>query len=149
MDRLRVTQGTALRDLDRVYVADEVTDGRVRGRQLLPVTFATVLPRDRHQVAVRDQQGYASPTDRRVRVIVDLAAGHHRGPFVEQPHEGADQPGLALTALAEHDDVVPGQQRPLDLGNDGVVEADDARQRWLAGGESADQVLPDLGLDTA
>jgi len=44
---------------------------------------------------------------------------------------------------------VAGEQRPLDLGDNRVVEADDARQRRFAGGEAGDQVLPDLGLDGA
>ena len=64
--------------------------------------------------------------DRRVRVLVELAAGDHRRPLVEQADEGADQPGLALAALAEQHEVVAGQQRALDLGQHGVVEADDA-----------------------
>ena len=36
--------------------------------------------------------------------------------------------GLALPALTEQHDVVAGEQGTLDLGDDGLVEADDARQ---------------------
>ena len=44
----------------------------------------------------------------------------------------ADQPGLALAALAEQDDVVPGEQRPLEVGQHGLVEPDDAGEARLA-----------------
>ncbi len=69
----------------------------------------------------------------RVRMVVDLATGDNRGPLVEQAEQRADQPGLALTAFAEQDEVVSGEQRALDLGDDGVVEADDAREGRLTG----------------
>ena len=89
------------------------------------------------------------PHDGRVRVVVDLAAGDDRRPLVEQADEGADQAGLALPALAEQHEVVAGEQGALDLGDDGVVEADDAGQGRGAGGEAGDEVLADLGLDAA
>ena len=68
-------------------------------------------------------------------------------PLVEQADQGADQPGLALAALAEQDHVVAGEQGPLDLGEHGLVEADDAGQGGLAGGQPGQQVVADLGLD--
>ena len=71
--------------------------------------------------------------DRRVRVVVDLAAGDDRRPLVEQADQRPDQPGLALPALAEEDDVVAGEQGALDLGQHGVVEADDAREGEVPG----------------
>ena len=68
-----------------------------------------------------------------VRVVVDLAARDLRTPLVEQADQGAHQAGLALAALAEQHQVVAGQQRGLQLGQDGVVEADDAGKGGLAG----------------
>nr|BFE83629.1 hypothetical protein GCM10020093_062300 [Planobispora longispora] len=82
-------------------------------------------------------------------MVVDLAAVHDRGPLVEQPGDGADEPGLALAALAQQDEVVPGEKRPLQLGQDGVVEADDAREPRLPRPEAGQEVLADLGLDGA
>ena len=61
-----------------------------------------------------------------VGVLVQLGAGDHRRPLVEQADDGADQAGLALAALAEQDDVVAGEQGALEVGQHGVVEADDA-----------------------
>src|SRR4029077_17951587 len=74
-------------------------------------------------------------------------AGDDRDPFVEQADERAHEPGLALAALAQKDDVVPGEQGALQLGYDGVVEADDAGERGFAGAEAAEQVGTDLLLD--
>ena len=78
---------------------------------------------------------------------MDLAAGDDRRPLVEQPGDGAHQPGLALAALAEQDEVVACQQRPLDIGEHGVVEADDPGKRVLPVAQQADQVVADLRLD--
>jgi len=38
------------------------------------------------------------------------------------PGQGPQQPGLALAALAEQHDVVPGDQRSLELRDHGVLE---------------------------
>ena len=40
-----------------------------------------------------------------------------------------------------------GEQRPLDLGEDGLVEAEDAGEALLAGLQPGEEVVPDLGLD--
>ena len=61
----------------------------------------------------------------------------------------ADQPGLALAALAEQHHVVAGQERPLDLGQHGVVVADDAREPGCAGAHPGEQVVAQLLLDRA
>ena len=59
-------------------------------------------------------------------MVVDLAALDGRSPLVEQPAEGADKPGLALAALPEQDDVVPGDEGALEVRQDGLAESDDA-----------------------
>ena len=51
--------------------------------------------------------------------------------------------------LAEQHDVVPGQQGALDLGNDRVIEADDAGEGGLPGRQACDEVGADLLLDRA
>ena len=91
----------------------------------------------------------AAGADRRVGVVVDLAAGDHRGPLVEQAADRADQPGLALAALAQQDDVVPGEQGALHVRQHGLVEADDAGEPILPGAHPRQQVLSDLLLDRA
>jgi hypothetical protein len=44
---------------------------------------------------------------------------------------------------------VAGEQGPFDLGQDGVVEADDVGEARLAGGEAGEQVGTHLLLDRA
>ena len=63
---------------------------------------------------------------------MQLGAGDDRRPLVEQADDRADQPGLALAALAEQDDVVPGEQGALEVGQHGLVEADDAGEPVVA-----------------
>ena len=149
MHGLGVAEGPAFRDLDRVDVTDEVTDAGVGRGQLLAVPVASVHPRDRYVVAELLDLAATPHRDRRERVLVDLRAGDDRRPLVEQVDEGSDQARLALAALAEQDDVVPGEQRPLELGGDGVLEADDARERVLAGAQAGEQVVAYLVLDRA
>ena len=68
-------------------------------------------------------------------------------PLVEQADERAQQPGLALAALAEQHDVVAREQGPLQLGQHGGLEADDARPRVASRPQRGDQVVADLVLD--
>jgi hypothetical protein len=130
-------------------VADQVAHRRIGGGELLAVPLAAVLPGDRREVAVLLGQRDAARTYRGVWMIVDLAAADDRSPLVEQAGERADEPRLALAALAEQHQIVPGEQGTLDLGCHGLVEADDAGQRRLARREAGDQVAADLGLDAA
>ena len=146
---LRVAQRAALGHLDRVDVADQVADAGVRRGQLLAEPVAAVQPADGGGVAVLGDLPVRPHADRVQRVLVELAADEDRRPLVEQADERADQPGLALAALAEQDQVVAGDQRPLDLGHDGVLEADHAGQAGLAAAEPGEQVGAELGLDRA
>jgi hypothetical protein len=74
-------------------------------------------------------------------VFVQLGARDDGCPLVEQRDQRADQAGLALAALAEQDHVMAGQHGPLDLGQHGVVVADDAGKTGCTGGEQGQQVL--------
>ena len=130
VDGLRVAEGPSLGHLDRVDVADQVADAGVRGGELLAVPLASVLPGDREVLALLLGEAAAAGAHRRVRVVVDLAAGHDRGPLVEQLADRADEAGFALAALAQQDDVVPGEQGALHVGQHGLVEADVPGKRF-------------------
>ena len=128
--RLGVAERAALRHLDRVDVADEVADARVGRRELLGVALA------RGAASATGRSSPSSAASRRqrthdgcVRVVADLAALDDRAPLVEQARERAHEAGLALAALAEQDEVVSGEQRRLELGQHGLLEADHARGR--------------------
>src|SRR5579862_864738 len=149
MNGLGGRERTALGDPDRIDVADQVTDARVRGGELLAVPFARVPPGDGELITELGSEPAAPRAARLVRMVVDLAALHGWGPLVEQPGQGADQAGLTLTALPEQDDVVPRDQGPLEVRQDGLAEPDDAREGVLPGPHHGKQVLPDLVLDAA
>ena len=129
VDGLRVTEVTPLGHLHRVDVADQVGDRRVGRRELLGVPLVAVAPRDAQVVAVRRRRLLGGDGDGLVGVLAELGAGDDRGPLVEQRDQRAQEPGLALAALAEQHDVVAREQRPLDLRDDGVGEAVQARPR--------------------
>src|SRR5262249_36064630 len=77
----------------------------------------------------------------------DLAARDDGHPLVEQLGERADHAGLRLAALAEEDDVVPGDERVLELRQDGVLVADDPVDELLALRDARDRVAAHLLLD--
>ena len=74
-------------------------------------------------------------------------AGDDRHPLVEQPGERADHAGLGLAPLAQEDHVVAGEQRVLELREDGVLVAEHAGEQRLAGADPGDGVAPHLLLD--
>src|SRR5439155_16434063 len=80
-------------------------------------------------------------------VVVDLAAADDGDALVEQRDQRTQQARLGLAALAEEDDVLAGEDGVLQLRDDAVVVAADAGEEGLAGGELADQVAAQLGLD--
>ena len=135
--------------LDRIDVTDEVADAGVRGGELLAVPLAGVPPGDGQVITELAGEPAAPRAGGRVGVVVDLAARDGRGPLVEQPGQRADQPRLTLAAFPEQDDVVPGDQRALEVRQDGLAEPDDAGERILPGPHHGEQVLPDLFLNAA
>jgi hypothetical protein len=82
-------------------------------------------------------------------VVVDLAARHDGDPVVQKIDEGADQPGLGLAPLAEEDDVVAGEDAPLQRREHRVREAHDGFEHRLLGAEPAGEVGAELLLDGA
>ena len=79
-------------------------------------------------------------------MLAQLGPLDHRGPLVEQVDQAPDQPGLALAALTEQHHVVAGEQGPLDLGQHGVVVADDAGKARSACTQPVEQVVAQLFL---
>ena len=144
VDRLGVAERPALGDLHRVDVADQVGDGGVRRGQLLGVPLVAVPPVDRQLVAELGGAALRGVGDRVVGVLAELGAGDHRRPLVEQADQGAQQPGLALAALAEEHDVVAGEQGPLELRDHGVLEAVQAGPGIAALAERGQQVVAQL-----
>ena len=147
MDGQLIGQVLPLGDSDGVDLADQVGDRGVRGRQLLAVALVRCDPAHRHPVALGGDAVPAGATDRRVGIVVDLAALDHGDVFVQQGDQGSNQPALRLAALTEEDDVLAGQDRVFHLGNNRSLEADDAGEELLRGFDLAHQVLAHLLLD--
>ena len=144
VDGLRVAEAAALGHLHRVDVADEVADAGVGGGELLGVPLVAVSPDHREVVALLDRPAPGAVGDRLKGVLAELGAGDDRSPLVEQTDQRAQQPGLALAALAEEDEVVARQQSPLELRDHGVLKAVQPRPRVLAGPQLGQQVLAHL-----
>ena len=137
----------ALGHLDGVDLTDQVGDRGVGSGELLTEAAVAVDPLDRRLVAALGHEQPRVLRDRVVRVVVDLAAGDDRHPLVEQLGEPADHAGLGLPALAEEDHVVAGDQRVLELREDGVLVADHAVDELLALGDPRDRVGAHLFFD--
>ena len=145
VDGQLVGQIAALGHPDGIDLADEVGDGGVRRGQLLAVPVVTVYPVHWRVVA---QLGHQVPTVaryRRVRIVVDLGPGHDRHPLIQQARQAADEARLGLAALAQEDHVVSGQQGILQLGQHGVVVAEDLGEQWLTSPDAGHRVAAQLG----
>jgi hypothetical protein len=142
-----VGQVAALGHPDGVDLADEVGDRRVGRRQLLAEALSAMNPGDRRVVALLGHEIPGRLGDRVVGVVVDLAAGHHRRPLVEQVDQGPDDAGLGLPPFPEEDHVVPGQQGVLELREHRVLVTQEPGHDRLAGGHAGHGVHPHLLLD--
>jgi hypothetical protein len=92
------------------------------------------------------RRGVASPS-KATRLVVDLASLDRRGPIVEKLYEVPDEARLCLATLAEHDEVVRGDDAPFESREDGFPIADYRREERLLPAELAEQVGAHLLLD--
>src|SRR2546426_2443377 len=141
-----VAEVAALGDLDRVHLADEVGDGDIGGRELLAIAAVARDPGDLGLVAALGHAFTAGLTDRRERTVVDLAAGEPGDLGVEKLDQEARHAGLGLATLAQEHDVLAGENRVLDLGEDALLVPDDPWEDRFALSQPRDQVVPQLLL---
>ena len=147
MDGQLVGEIPALGDLDRIDLADEVGDSDIRRGQLLGVALGAANPLDDRLVALVADELAGILGDRGVGVVVDLAALDDGDFFVQQVDHRADEAGLGLAPLAEEDQVMARQNGVLDLGDDGILVADDAREQLSALLDLGNKVAAELVLD--
>ena len=126
VDGVLVGEIATLGDLDRVDLADDVSDRGVRCGELLAVALGTMDPGDRRDRHPGRDELAGEMRHRSERVVVDLRARHDGEPLVEQLHERPDHAALRLAALAEDDDVVPGDDGVLECWQHVVVVAEHA-----------------------
>ena len=84
MDRQLVGEIASLRDLDRIDLADQVSDADVWRRELLRVAVVTADPGDRGGIALLLDEAHRVGRDGMQRVVMQLCACHGRDPRVEQ-----------------------------------------------------------------
>ena len=132
MNGLRVAEAAALGHAHRVHVADEVRHRGVRGGQLLGVAGLARDPDNRQRVAFFLDAALRSLSDGVQGVFAQLGVGDGGHVIVEKLRQSSQQAGLALATLAEQHDVVARDDRALDLGQHGVLEAVQARPGVLA-----------------
>src|SRR5439155_19335943 len=89
----------------------------------------------------------AGRAERSRGIVVELAAPYVRQVLVEQSGEEPRKARLRLAALTEEDDVLTGDDRVLECGQDRVVEADDPRDDRAILREPTEQVGAKLLLD--
>ena len=133
--------------LDRIEVADHVGDRHVGRGELLDVARVARQPGDGKAVAFRADARAARGTERRQRIVVDLAARHDRDRFIEQIRQRAEDAALRLPAQAEQDEVVAREDGVDDLRHHGLVVADDAGKYRLLRPQACDEVLADFVFD--
>ena len=146
MDRELVGEVAALGHTNGVHVADEVGHGDVRRRELLGVPSVAREPRDRHVVAVFHDASPALRTDGPVRVLVDLTPGDHRSLLVHELDEVADQACLGLAPLPQQDEVVAGQDPPLQRRQHRVVEPDHPGKQRFPSPQLGQKIVAELFL---
>ena len=144
MQRELVAEVTALGDLDRVDLTDEIGDRRVGCGQLLAVALRAVDPDDRGGLPELVDQVDGEARHGVVGVVVDLGAFDDGEPLVEQADQGTDDTGLGLAALAEEYEVVSGQDRVLELGHHGLFETEDTGDERAVGRDGLGRVAPHL-----
>jgi hypothetical protein len=122
VDGFRIAEPAALGNPHGVDVANQVRNGSVGGGEFFDVAFRAVAPRHTEPVPFGERAGPRLLGDGFVRMLVQFRPLDRRRPLVEQPDQGAQKPRLALSTLAEQDDVVARDQGPLKLGQDGPAE---------------------------
>jgi hypothetical protein len=151
VERLLARHARAAGQLGRVDLADDVGELRP-GSQPLGVAVGTMPPGDRHVLRLPlGHQPAAGGRDRgggvvvkRNRRIVEIGEM-----LVEEPHEQPHQPALRLPLLTKEEHVMAGEHGDVDLGDHGVVVADDAGEEFLAAAQKPREVRLQFILDGA
>ncbi len=147
VDRQLIRQVATLGYTDRVHFADEIGDSDVRGGKLLAVTAVATEPLDGRGIALLIYFLLADGADRVEGIVVDLAALDNGHVLVEQVDQRPGDACLGLAPLAQEDDVLPGEDRVLNLGNDGILIANDAGKQLLTAADHANEVPAHLLID--
>src|SRR6185503_1628893 len=138
---------TAFSCLDRIYVADDVSNGHVGRGELFHKPRITIDPCDWQRVTMKFQLFTTKRGDRSKRIVVNLRPGNHRNLFVEQFRKLANDPTLRLAPEAKQNDVVFGKNRVDELGKYSFVVTNDSGKEFFSGLQLADQIAAQFVLN--
>ena len=124
-----VRQISSLGMLHQIDLADQVGDRHVRRRQFFVIAVRAMHPFDLGIVSLLGDQALAAAGRGRNRIVVDVESRKHRHPFIEQIRKHPKDARLGLSAKAEEQQVVLGEDAVDDLGDDGVAISDDSGRR--------------------
>ena len=144
MNRELIRKIAALRHAHRVNLADQIGDGDIGGGQLLAVAPVARQPDNRHIVAQFLDFVAAGFACRLKGIIVDLAAFYDGDDLVEQVDQAAGHARLGLAALAQKDDVLPGQDGIFNLGDDGIFVAYNTGEDFLPAPNVLNEIFAQL-----
>src|ERR1019366_8028536 len=100
-------------------------------------------------VRIVGQQFAAAAANRRVRIVMDLAAVQVRHMRIKQAGKRAQDAALRLAAQSEKNKIMAGQYRVHDLRYHRIVVADDAGEDGPAAAQARHQVVAHFVLDAA
>src|ERR1019366_1697064 len=121
---------------DGIDLSDEVRHGRIGRGQLLGETLTAMDPTDRCLVTLIAHEIYREGRDRTEGIVANVRSRDNGQPLVKQFNQRANYSSLGLPALTQQYDVVSGQERRLELGQDGVFISQNGRGEWHARGEA-------------
>ena len=147
MDGEFVGEVAPLGYLDGVNLSNQVGNGYVGSSELLGVSLFAQDPPYGNVVSILRDGALALCADGCEWVAIDLTAVHCGDRFVEQVHHVANEPGFCLSALAEQDYVLSGQNGVFELRDDGLIESDDPREQYIVVSYPGYQVFAHLLLD--
>ena len=127
--------------LDGIDIADQVGNRDIGRRQFFHVALLGRQVCNRSIVAQFRDLLPAAAANRRVRIVMDFAAGDVGRLRIEQCGQRAQDAALGLAAQSQQDEIMPRKNRVNDLRHDGVVVSDDAGKNRAALAEFHDQVV--------
>src|SRR5580692_2533474 len=139
----------AARGLDGIDVANQVGDGYIGRGQLFNVAVFLREIRDGSGIAELRDFVPAAAADRRIGIVVNLAARDVRSLRVEQRGKGAQNAALGLAAKSQQNKVMPRKDRIDNLRHNGIVIANNSEEDWSDLAKFRHQVIAQLVLHAA
>src|SRR5262249_27185083 len=120
-----------------------------RRGQFLHVALVAVHPGDWGLFGLRRDHIATPPANRRIWVVMNLAAGDVRSPLIQQCGELTDQPCLRLPAQSKKNEIVPREHCVDHLRYNRVVVAENPGKQRFPTLDLTDQIIAEFVLDSA